>query len=88
MGAGHDHHHAPANLNLAFGVGIVLNLAFVAIEAFYGWSINSLALLADALVSFGVVLGDLLLDGVPERMDMQLVREHLRARLGVVDVHD
>ncbi len=33
---------------MAFAIGISLNLAFVAIEAFYGWKINSLALLADA----------------------------------------
>jgi len=45
----HDHHdHAPANFNQAFAIGIVLNLAFVGIEAFYGWRVNSLALLADA----------------------------------------
>ncbi len=45
----HDHHdHAPANFNRAFAIGIVLNLAFVGIEAFYGWRVNSLALLADA----------------------------------------
>jgi SAM-dependent methyltransferase len=40
--------HAPANFDRAFGIGIALNLAFVAIEAFYGWKIGSLALLADA----------------------------------------
>ena len=44
----HDHAHAPANFNRAFAIGIVLNIVFVAIEAFYGWKINSLALLADA----------------------------------------
>jgi cobalt-zinc-cadmium efflux system protein len=48
----HDHHHshdhAPANFNRAFAIGIVLNMVFVAIEAFYGWRVNSLALLADA----------------------------------------
>ncbi|HQT08748.1 MAG TPA: cation diffusion facilitator family transporter, partial [Polaromonas sp.] len=38
----------PANFNRAFAIGIVLNIVFVAIEAFYGWKINSLALLADA----------------------------------------
>ncbi|OPF64804.1 cation diffusion facilitator family transporter [Hydrogenophaga sp. H7] len=48
MSAGHDHSHAPANFNKAFAIGIGLNIAFVAIEAFYGWKINSLALLADA----------------------------------------
>lgn len=44
----HLHDHVPAGFNRAFAIGIALNLAFVAIEAFYGWKINSLALLADA----------------------------------------
>jgi len=50
MSAAHDHghSHAPANFNRAFAIGIVLNIAFVAIEAWYGWKVNSLALLADA----------------------------------------
>lgn len=45
---GTGHSHAPANFNRAFAIGIGLNIVFVAIEAFYGWRINSLALLADA----------------------------------------
>ncbi|MBK9442885.1 MAG: cation transporter [Comamonadaceae bacterium] len=45
---GYDHAHAPEEFNLAFAIGIALNIAFVGIEAFYGWRINSLALLADA----------------------------------------
>ncbi len=48
MSARHDHPHAPANFNRAFAIGITLNLGFVLIEAFYGWKVNSLALLADA----------------------------------------
>jgi cobalt-zinc-cadmium efflux system protein len=44
----HGHSHAPANFSRAFAVGIALNTVFVAVEAFYGWKINSLALLADA----------------------------------------
>ena len=50
MSAGHDHAHGPpsADFNAALGVGIALNVAFVAVEAFYGWKVNSLALLADA----------------------------------------
>jgi cobalt-zinc-cadmium efflux system protein len=45
----HDHSHAaPANFNRAFAIGIALNLLFVGVEAFYGWRVNSLALLADA----------------------------------------
>lgn len=51
---GHSHSHAPsdihgpASFNRAFAIGITLNIAFVAIEAFYGWRVDSLALLADA----------------------------------------
>jgi len=42
------HHHGPANHDRAFAIGIVLNLGFVGVEAYYGWKIDSLALLADA----------------------------------------
>jgi cobalt-zinc-cadmium efflux system protein len=45
---GHAHTHAPANFDKAFAWGIALNMAFVAVEAVYGWKVNSLALLADA----------------------------------------
>lgn len=57
--AGHDHshHHTPANFDRAFAIGITLNIAFVAIEAFYGWKVNSLALLADAGHNLGDVAG-------------------------------
>ncbi len=48
MNAGHDHGHAPANFNGAFAIGIALNVGFLLVEAFVGWKINSLALLADA----------------------------------------
>lgn len=44
----HDHDHTPTNYGKAFAIGITLNLAFVAVEAFYGWRAGSLALLADA----------------------------------------
>lgn len=45
----HGHHHdAPKDFSFAFAMGIVLNLGFVAVEAFYGWRVDSLALLADA----------------------------------------
>ena len=54
---GHDHSHAPANFNTAFAIGIGLNTAFVAIEAFYGWKIDSLALLADAGHNLSDVIG-------------------------------
>lgn len=48
---GLGHHHHPVNLkdvNRAFIIGIVLNFAFVLIEAFVGLSIHSLSLLSDA----------------------------------------
>lgn len=46
----HTHHHpAPGkDYGKVFLIGIALNLTYVGIEAFYGWHINSLALLADA----------------------------------------
>jgi cobalt-zinc-cadmium efflux system protein len=57
MNSGHGHDHAPASFDRAFGIGITLNIAFVAIEAFYGWKINSLALLADAGHNLSDVIG-------------------------------
>jgi cobalt-zinc-cadmium efflux system protein len=56
-GHGHDHSHAPENFDRAFAIGISVNIAFVAIEAFYGWRVNSLALLADAGHNLGDVAG-------------------------------
>lgn len=44
---GHSHAH-PADFGTAFAVGIALNLAFVGVEAGYGFIANSMALLADA----------------------------------------
>ncbi|MDQ2926651.1 MAG: cation diffusion facilitator family transporter, partial [Pseudomonadota bacterium] len=56
-GHGHAHHPAPANFDRAFAIGISVNILFVAIEAFYGWKVNSLALLADAGHNLGDVAG-------------------------------
>ena len=42
------HHHAPADFGTAFAIGIALNTAYVAAEAFYGFIAHSVALLADA----------------------------------------
>lgn len=52
-GHGHSHGpgghaHAPASFGKAFAIGILLNVAFVVIEAVYGVLSHSLALLADA----------------------------------------
>jgi len=59
-GHDHGHSHAPASFNRAFAIGIGLNTVFVCIEAFYGWQINSLALLADAGHNLSDVAGLLL----------------------------
>lgn len=53
----HGHHHAPTNFGPRFAFGMAINLIFVAIEAFYGWQANSLALLADAGHNLGDVAG-------------------------------
>ncbi|MBB6252410.1 cation diffusion facilitator family transporter [Nitrospirillum iridis] len=56
-GLGGHHHAAPADAGTAFAIGIVLNLAYVGAEAFYGVVSNSLALLADAGHNLSDVLG-------------------------------
>ena len=56
-GHGLGHSHAPANFGRAFAIGIGLNLAFVAVEATYGFIANSMALLADAGHNLSDVLG-------------------------------
>lgn len=56
----HDHAHSPAAFDRAFTLGIGLNIAFVIIEAFYGWHAGSLALLADAGHNLSDVAGLLL----------------------------
>jgi cobalt-zinc-cadmium efflux system protein len=58
----HAHHHHgshghPSDYGTAFAIGIGLNLAFVAVEAFYGFLANSMALLADAGHNLSDVLG-------------------------------
>jgi cobalt-zinc-cadmium efflux system protein len=54
--AGH-HHHAPANYNLAFGVGLILNGGFVLTEFIFGLQAHSVALIADAGHNLSDVLG-------------------------------
>jgi cobalt-zinc-cadmium efflux system protein len=53
----HGHHHGPAAYSRAFGVGILLNIGFVLVEAYYGWRSHSLALLSDAGHNLSDVLG-------------------------------
>ena len=53
----HGHSHAPADFGRAFGVGVLLNSAFVLIEAVFGVLSGSMALLADAGHNLSDVLG-------------------------------
>ena len=45
---GHGHSHAPADFGRAFAIGTALNIGFVIVEAVYGFTSGSTALLADA----------------------------------------
>ncbi len=56
----HGHHHAPAHYGRAFQLGVTLNVAFIAVEIFFGFYAHSLALLADAGHNATDVLGLLL----------------------------
>ena len=53
--SGHGHGHGSATR--AFAAVTLINLAYTAVEAGYGFSTGSLALLSDALHNFGDVLG-------------------------------
>jgi cobalt-zinc-cadmium efflux system protein len=56
----HHHHHAPPDYGRAFAAAVALNVAFVIIEAVYGFLSDSLALLTDAGHNLSDVLGLLL----------------------------
>lgn len=55
--SGHGHSHAPASFDSAFRIGITLNVGFVVLEAIYGFTANSMALLADAGHNLSDVFG-------------------------------
>lgn len=63
MSPGHHHAHSghghspPVDFTKAFAIGILLNLGFVLIEAVYGFTAGSMALLADAGHNLSDVLG-------------------------------
>lgn len=59
-GHGHGHGHGPRDFGRAFAVGVVLNTAFVVVEAGYGLVSGSMALVADAGHNLSDVLGLLL----------------------------
>lgn len=56
----HDHSHHIKHYNRAFAIGVLLNIAFVAIEVIYGIAAGSMALIADAGHNFSDVLSLLL----------------------------
>lgn len=56
--AGHAHHHDHgSDMTRAFALGIALNVGFVVIEAVFGFTANSMALLSDAGHNLSDVLG-------------------------------
>jgi len=57
MAQSHTHE---INYNKAFGIGIILNIAYILVEMAYGLISNSMALIADAGHNFSDVLGLLL----------------------------
>ncbi|RJY09095.1 cation diffusion facilitator family transporter [Aurantiacibacter aquimixticola] len=54
---GHGHSHAPKDFGRAFAIGVVLNTAFVIVEATFGVLSGSMALVADAGHNLSDVLG-------------------------------
>ncbi|MDQ3510166.1 MAG: cation diffusion facilitator family transporter [Pseudomonadota bacterium] len=53
----HDHGAHPPSPTRVFALVLLINLAYTVLEAGYGFAINSLALLSDALHNLGDVLG-------------------------------
>ncbi len=53
----HSHDHTGSSTTRAFAAVTLINLAYTVVEAGYGFSTDSLALLSDALHNFGDVLG-------------------------------
>lgn len=59
-GHAHAHAHAPRDFGRAFAIGVILNTAFVIVEATYGFLSGSMALVADAGHNLSDVLALLL----------------------------
>jgi cobalt-zinc-cadmium efflux system protein len=53
----HGHAHQADRISIRMAIAVVLNLAFVVIEGFFGYLSNSVALIADAGHNLGDVLG-------------------------------
>jgi len=72
----HHHDHHPVDFNRAFAIGVILNAAFVAIEAVFGFLANSLALLADAGHNLSDVIGLLVAWGANYLSQWRPTRRH------------
>jgi cobalt-zinc-cadmium efflux system protein len=72
----HEHARDAAEYNWAFGLGMVLNVGFVVVEAVFGFLAGSLALLADAGHNAGDVLGLFLAWGANLLMQRPPTRQH------------
>ena len=72
----HDHQHPPKNFGRAFAIGIALNMAFVVVEAVYGFRADSLALLADAGHNLGDVMGLMVAWGASYLAQWQPTQKH------------
>ena len=72
----HEHTHGAGEHNWAFGLGVILNVGFVVVEAIAGFLAGSLALLADAGHNAGDVLGLLLAWGANVLMQRSPTRRH------------
>jgi cobalt-zinc-cadmium efflux system protein len=92
MSASHSHHHhdhGSARAGRAFAIGIALNLGFVVVEAVFGFTANSMALLSDAGHNLADVLGlfvawgggALALRGTSERFTYGLKKASILAAL-------
>jgi cobalt-zinc-cadmium efflux system protein len=72
----HAHRHHPQSFGRAFAIGIALNMAFVILEALYGFFADSLALLADAGHNFGDVMGLMVAWGASYLSQWQPTQKH------------
>ena len=82
MGAGHSHNHAhshaPGGYGRAFAIGVLLNSAFVLVEAGFGLWSGSMALVADAghnlsdVMSLLIAWGAAYMSGLPARIELDL----------------
>ena len=61
MADNHSHTHEVKDFGKAFAIGIALNVGFIIVEVTFGLIVNSLALIADAGISLGVVVVGLVL---------------------------